>query len=271
LLIVTGWFATSCTLMDLLDGGEDEPRSPTAVPNSKRPPSIPTAAVATKEPSAASTRTPTPTPTPTPVPPEERYLDDLADAWADTDTVHFELDIDGKTYLDERETIELRSAEGDLKRPDQTSASAKVQISFASFTVKLVVIGNDAYTTNVLNGDWERAPSSFDFNPALLFDDRRGIGAVLEDLRDPRIGGRETIDGRSAQTLSGYVSDDDIEDLVAGSLQGNRIEITVWMDRATDQLLRISLSEPESVDDPTTWTIDFSDHNEPVTITAPDL
>jgi hypothetical protein len=276
LIVTAGWFTSGCGLMDFLGSFDGEaPPSATARPASNvsrtQPPSVPTPAVAIGEPASRPTRTPTATPTPTPIPPEVQFLNDLSAEWARTSTVHFELDVDGKTYLDDRETIELRSAEGDLKRPNQTAASAKVQIGFASFTVKLVVIGDEAYTTNVLNGDWERAPASFDFNPALLFDTRRGVGAVLEDLRAPELAGHETIDGRDAEILTGYVTANDIEDLVAGSLTGDRIEVTVWMDRATDQFLRISLAEPDSEDDPTTWTIDFSAHNEPLTITAPDL
>jgi hypothetical protein len=199
-------------------------------------------------------------------------LQDLADQWADTDTAHFDLDIDGKTYLDADENIELKSAEGDLKRPDQVSAKADVGVSFASFDVDLIVIGDDAYMTNFLNGDWERAPSNFDFNPALIFDDDSGIGAILEEMDDARIGGESQINGHDAVEISGTVPQGDVSKLVAGALEGDEIGIRLWMDAETSELLRISLSEPDDVEgDPTSWIITFSKHGAPVTIEAPDL
>ncbi len=204
--------------------------------------------------------------------PEEQYLEHLAAQWAETNTVHFELDIDGKTYLDVDENIELKSAEGDLKRPDEASAEARVGISFATFDVDLVVIGDDAYVTNFLNGNWERAPANFDFNPALIFDDEDGIGGVLAEMDDPRIGNTTTIDGQSAQQISGTVAQSDVTRLVAGALEGDEISVEIWMDTETNDLLRISLTEPDDVGgDPTSWTITFSDHGEAVTIDAPDL
>ncbi|MEZ4521756.1 MAG: LppX_LprAFG lipoprotein [Thermomicrobiales bacterium] len=204
--------------------------------------------------------------------PEDELLDDVANRWSETDTVHFDLDIDGNTYLDGNETIELKSVEGDLKRPDRAQAEASVQIGFASFDVGLVVIGDDAYTTNFLNGDWERAPSNFDFNPALIFDDDRGVGGVLENLDDVEIGDESTVDGTEVVEISGVVAQEDISQLVAGSLAGDEIRIKLLVDTETNDIIEISLAEPDDVeDDPTTWIISFSDHGEPVTIEAPDL
>lgn len=273
ILLCAGLFASSCSFTDVFRTGGDDADTP--------------AATATAESDAGVSRlgpknnhryfdTPPTSYDPSAfepvVTPEDQYLDDLAEQWAETDTVHFELDIDGKTYLDADENIELKSADGDLKRPDRARAEAKVGVSFASFDVDLVVIGDDAYMTNFLNGNWERAPANFDFNPALIFDDEAGIGGVLAEMDDPRIGGETTIDGRTAEQLSGTVSQSDVARLVAGALEGDEITVQLWMDSETNELLRISLTEPDDVDgDPTTWTITFSDHGKAVTIEAPDV
>jgi len=207
-----------------------------------------------------------------PATPEEIALEQLSDRWSATDTVHFELDIDGATYLDADGNIELKSAEGDLKRPDMASAEADVGIGFANFDVELIVIGDEAYMTNFLNGRWERAPGNFDFNPALIFDDRRGIGAVVEQLDNPRLNERAEVDGRAAIEISGTIPRREVSELVAGTLEGDPIRVSLWMAPETHDLLRISLREPDdATDDPTTWIITFSKHNAPVTIKAPDL
>ncbi len=203
---------------------------------------------------------------------EVRHLEAVADAWSETNTVHFELDIDGRTVLDADGNIELRSAGGDLKRPDMAQAEANVGVSFARFDVGLIIIGDEAYMTNFLTGDWERASSDFDFNPALIFDDQNGIGAVLEDMDDPQIGDEATINGRDTIEIAGTVPRENVSRLVAGTLEGDEFDVRIWFDQGTSDLLRISITEPEEAnDDPTTWIITFSDHGSPVSIEAPDL
>jgi len=278
--IAASALASACSVTDLLSpgDGEDSAQQPTA----------------TATPTVAPTATPVPrqargwpelrhryivTP-PTadydpgliPVPAEEQYIADAIESWSRTSSVHFELEVDGTTYLDVNETIELDSVEGDLKRPDRARAEADVQIGFASFDVGLVVIGDAVYTTNFLTGDWERGPADFDFNPALIFNDERGVAAVLEALDDVAVGAESTIGGTRAVEITGTVDQEQISQLVAGSLAGAEISVSVWMDAKTGELIQIRLAEPEEVDgDPTAWVISFSDHNDPVTIEAPDL
>ncbi len=203
---------------------------------------------------------------------EDQYIAEVAESWSRTSSVHFNLNVDGSTFLDVNETIELKSVEGDLKRPNRAQAEASVKISFASFDVGLVVIGDNVYTTNFLTGDWERGPSNFDFNPALIFDNERGVSAVLAKMEDVEIGNESTIGGTRTVELTGTVAREDISQLVAGSLDGDEIGVSLWIDADTGDLLQISLSEPDDVEgDPTAWIITFSERNEPVTINAPDL
>lgn len=204
--------------------------------------------------------------------PAEQLLEEAAEQWSDTDTVHFDLNVDGTTYLDVNETIELDSVEGDLKRPDQAKADASIQIGFASFDVGLIIIGDDAYMTNFLTGNWERAPSDFAFKPALFFDEEHGIGGVLESMTDVELGDESTVGGTRVTEVTGIVDQQDISQLVGGSLEGEEISVTLWIDSGSGDLLQISLSEPDDVDgDPTTWIIAFSKHNDPVTIEEPEL
>ena len=162
--------------------------------------------------------------------------------------------------------------------PSTETSSARIgrrltptsKIGFASFDVGLIVIGDDAYMTNFLTGDWEGAPSDFEFNPALLFDEDRGIGAVMNKMDDVELADESTVGGTKTVQLTGTVRQRDIREIVAGSLRGARIGVSIWIDATNGNLLEISLAEPDDVDgDAVTWTIRFSDHNEPVTIEAP--
>lgn len=268
LLLVCTLALSGCTWFGSDDGDDDAGSSGSAAATATSP--ARSTATATREPSPTPSPTREPSPTPTEaLSEEEQFLQDVADRWAETDTVHFELDIDGTVHLDANNTIELESAGGDLARPDRAAAEADISIGFADFDVSIIVIGDDAYMTNFLNGDWERAPGGFDFNPALLFDDSEGIANVLREMREPELLGTEQIDGREAQHTTGLVSQGVIDDLVAGSLTGNDIRIDVWADAENNDLLRITLAEPG--DDPVVWAIDFSNHNRELNIQAPDL
>jgi hypothetical protein len=262
---------TGCTVFGITIGEEEEATA-TPRPTATRTPS----ARATSTPRANSSPTPRATSTPrataTPVSEVERQLLALDEQWAETESVHFTLDIDGATYLDANEQIELKGAEGDLARPESAKATATIQGGFIPFDVEIVTIGDDAWVTNFITGDWEAAPAGFDFNPALLFSETEGLSAVLlNDLREAELLGIENIDGRRARHITGLVSEDDIEDLVAGALLGDDIRVDVWMDEETDEVLRLRITEPETEDDPTAWIMNFSDHNEPVEIEAPDI
>lgn len=270
LLLLTG-----CTVFGITIGGEED-STPTPRPAPTRTPSARATSTprttGTPRPSPTARATSTPRATATPVSEVDRLLAELDEQWAETNSVHFTLDIDGATYLDAGEQIELKSAEGDLARPESARATATIQGGFIPFDVEMVTIGDDAWVTNFITGNWEAAPAGFDFNPALLFSDTEGLSAVLlDDLRDAELVGTENIDGRRAHHITGLVSEDDIEDLVAGALLGDDLRVDVWMDENTAEVLRLRISEPETEDDPTAWIMNFSDHNEPVEIEAPDL
>ncbi len=99
------------------------------------------------------------------VPIEEQSPDVIIDQavarWDETETAHFVLEIDGATYLDNDEKIELSGAEGDLSRPQSVSAVASVAISLVTLDVSLIFIGDDAYMTDFLTGSWGPAPDDF--------------------------------------------------------------------------------------------------------------
>lgn len=279
LIIALCWLVSACSVSDVLDavrsdGEGDAPPAPTATPPVEDPDSDAwmTRHLGHRYYFSPPVNDYDPRRLGQPATPEERALDQLAQRWLETDSVHFELDIDGTTYLDADGNIELKSAEGDLKRPNMASAAADVGIGFANFDVEMIVIGDQAYMTNFLNGRWERAPGNFDFNPALIFDDRRGIGAVVEAIDNPRMTERAEVDGRAATEINGSIPRSEVSQLVAGTLEGDPILVSLWMDPETHDLLRISLREPDDAPgDPTTWIITFSDHGAPVTIEAPDL
>jgi lipoprotein LprG len=200
----------------------------------------------------------------------EQVLEAAREQWANTESAHFTLEVEGEAYLDADETIRLRSAEGDILRPDSMEASARIDVSVLVVDISLVAVGGEIYMTNFVSGRWERAPGDFRYDPSILFSDTDGIGPVLTELQDPQLGGTEQIDGQQTRMITGTVVADTVSEITAGAIQGESIPVTVWIGSEDNLIYRVVLTEPEGVREvPATWTLSLSNHNAPVTIEPP--
>jgi LppX_LprAFG lipoprotein len=193
-----------------------------------------------------------------------------AKQWDATNSAHFNLNVDGKTYLDSANTLELVSADGDILRPDSVNTSIKVNVAIATFDVKIIAIGDDMYMTSFVTGEWGPAPPDLGYNPAVLFSPTEGLSAVLPTLQNPTLGGTETVQGRETQIVTGTTTGDAIEAMTGGGLKGDSIATTIWIAKDNSDIVEIVLSAPSSNGgQPTKWTLVVTKQNEPLTITPP--
>lgn len=200
----------------------------------------------------------------------ERVLSEASDRWDETNSLHFELEATGDSYLDNDRTIMLLSAAGDLVRPSSVSATARLSIIIATVNANIIVIEDDAWWTNLITGNWEPTPEDFDYNPARLFNPDDGLGPIMQDIADPELHAVETIEGRSAHRVTGTVTGAQIRDITAGSIRGENIDVTIWIAENNFEVVRLYLSSPDGGNgEPTTWQLTFDDHNQDVTIDAP--
>lgn len=209
--------------------------------------------------------------TPSATPIANQILARASQRLAVTETVHFALKIDGETFIDDGGTIQLLEAEGDLLRPDRVRTTFRAKVLVPTITIELITVGEQSWTTNIITGDWEPAPPEFSYRPTILFDDQQGIGPVMGRVSEARQEEDEEIDGREAYHVSALVDRAIIEPITAGTMTGSPVAVDLWVDRETDDLLRIRLTEPpsEGRDNPATWTLDLSDHGDPVAIEPP--
>ena len=189
---------------------------------------------------------------------------------AETATVHFDLDVEGDTFLDGDENIRLLEAEGDLSRPDRVRASFQAQVLGQNITLQLITVGDQTWTTDLLTGEWQPAPPEFAYRPSVLFDNQEGIGPVMGRVEEAEQLEDEEIDGREAYHVRATVPEETIGPLTYQTMVGSPVTVDLWIDRETYDLLRARLSEPPAEGkEPATWTLDLSDHGEQVTIEAP--
>lgn len=219
---------------------------------------------------ASTTASAAPSPTPTPVT-AESVLESASAQWTDTESARFTLGVEGNAWLDDDESIRLVSAEGNIARPNSVKGSATINVAIiGEVDISIIAIGEDSYITNFVSGNWEEAPEDFSYNPAILFDDEDGIGPILTELESPELEGEETVDGRETRRVTGTVSAETVDEITAGSIQGEDIDVILWIDAETDELVQVELTEPEGVrENPATWTLQMSDHNAPVEIEPP--
>lgn len=215
--------------------------------------------------------TPAPTVVPTPTPTVARLLERASVRLADTTAVHYDLTITGDTFLDTTNTIRLLDAQGDLQRPDRVYSSFRAEVFGRTITLQLITVGPDSWTTDILSGNWVKAPAEFAYNPSVLFDNQNGIGPVMDRISEARRLDDTEIDGRPVYRIEAEVDEATIGPLTSYLLAGPIVTVNLWIDRETDDLLRAELSQPatDDGDEPITWTLDVSNHGEDISIEPP--
>lgn len=199
------------------------------------------------------------------------YLDQAIDRWNETEGARFSLEIEGETYLDEERSVRLLAAEGELSRPASVRADASIRASVVRLNISLIFIGDRAYMTDILTGQWGPAPEDFSYDPSVLLDNDEGLSAAIDAVIDPQFVAAEGSDD-DKRIISGSVPRDAIEVMTAGALDGEFIDVSVTIDPETFNLLAIRLAEEgESGNQPTVWIITISDHGEEFTIDEPEV
>ena len=187
-------------------------------------------------------------------------------------TIRFSLDIEGQTFVDSSGTIELLSATGSLVRPASVDTEFKVKVLRGlTFSVRMIVLGAERWTTDLVTGEWGPAPVEFDYDPGVIFDTADGIGPILSSVTGAVLGEDETIGDRPCRRVDAQIEESIIRRLTGGTMQGTPVAVQLWVDRESTDLRRVILREPSAPDGraPAAWTLDFSDHGEPITIDRP--
>lgn len=213
---------------------------------------------------------PAPSPVPETVTPQE-ILEAASARLAETQSVHFTLDVAGDTFIDSSKTIRLLGAEGDLVRPDRVQTTFQAEVLGRAVSLQLITIGEQSWTTNILTGEWGSAPLEFSYQPDVLFSTQDGIGPVMGRVKDVTRAPDEKIDGRDAYHVQAEVDESIVGPLTYYTIKGSPVAANLWIDRDTNDLLRAQLAEPSREDgsEPAVWTLDLSHHGQPVEIEPP--
>jgi lipoprotein LprG len=202
----------------------------------------------------------------------QSILANAASRFSQVSSFHFKLSIDGGVPLDAANTLALHDAEGDLSRPNSAQAKADVGFLGTSISIKFDSIGGDQFITNPITGAWESAPSGLGYNPAVLYDNSKGIARVLNALQGSKIASTERVDGLESYHITATVARADVQPIAAGAVASQSPEIDLWITKSQSDLVKLVLHDAAaSGKKSTTWTLELSQQNKPVTIERPNV
>lgn len=202
----------------------------------------------------------------------EDLLEVAAESIHNTESMTFIMKLEGTTYIDADKNIQLIGAEGIMQRPDRADVTfTAVFMGLQQISIRMITVGEDAWITDIVTGKWVPAPPEFGYNPSVLYDDEDGLGPVMGRMDDPEISGSEEISGRDAWHVTATVEGEVTQAMTSGTMRGSVQNLELWIDKETNDILQIRISEPEDEDleDPATWTLVLSDQNKEVNIEQP--
>jgi hypothetical protein len=208
---------------------------------------------------------------PTATPTTESILTSASQRLAQTQTVRFTLDIDGETFIDDAESIQLLEAQGLLVRPDRVQTDFKIRVlDSVTVSTSLITVGDQTWSTDLITGQWGPAPIEFGYDPGILFDNQGGIGPVIDRIQNATRLPEEELRGRDSYRFRAEVTQEIVGPLTMNTLRGAPITVDLWIDVESLDLLRARLAEPGGGDhDPAIWTLDLEDHDADLTIDPP--
>jgi hypothetical protein len=216
------------------------------------------------------------TPAATSDPKAQAVVDKARTRLDQVNTLHFVLSIDGDLFIDTAKTQRVKSAEGDLVRPDKVSASAKISAGPINASVKFIQIGDDVYMTNILTGKWEKSPGGLGYDPRVVFDKDNGVTAILGKVSGWQFIENTKINGVDTQHVRGPVPVQSVNALVANSMRGDTVDVDLYVEGKNNDIVRMVIGEqPVAVASGTVasrWTLDLSKQNDTsITISAPQV
>jgi lipoprotein LprG len=215
---------------------------------------------------------PTAVPTPTPTPRELSIQ--IADATRAAPSFHFDVELAGApVYADPNQIFTLLTMAGDLQRPDGVLASLRVSSVGGVVELRTVSLAGTQYLTNPITRQWQCVPPDFTFNPAVLFDPERGVEALIrEGFENVSLVGLEELEGRPHYHLRGTFDGELLLPISAYLLGNGPVEADIWADietRRAGQVVLVDTGTGSDEDEPSTWTLTFSEYGKEVDVRAP--
>jgi lipoprotein LprG len=220
--------------------------------------------------SACAGGAPAATPQPTPTPAE--LVARSGQAIQASQSFQFAIELTGKSvYTDSSRLFALRSMSGGVKRPDGAIAALKVRGAIGVAEIRTVSLAGKQYFTNPITRNWQCLEPGAAFDPSVLFDPQRGVGALLEQgVEQPELVGEEQLDGQPVLHLRGMLAAERLQAISVGLLGAGPVAIDLWANQATSRPIKLVLVDTATdPQEPSTWTMMLTGYDQEVDVRAP--
>jgi lipoprotein LprG len=201
----------------------------------------------------------------TELPPGADLVSAAATAMREVKTAHVVISAEGNVA-----DLPLRRADGVLTRSGDAKGSIQIEQLGTLIEYQFVVLGDTIHLKGVTGG-WQELPAflaSQIYDPSAILDPARGVVQVLTTATEAKTEAQETVNGRDAYRVGVKLDRTAVGALVPGVGEG--VTGQFWIDAQTKQLVKAVLRIPGQGTAPGgTVTINVSDIDAPVTITAP--
>lgn len=175
-----------------------------------------------------------PTPTPEPVDPRE-VLERTVEQLLAMESASFDLQhIVGSSNI--LPGVIMHRAFGKAVVPAQFDVTVEAELLFprSYLEIGMISIDEDAWMTNVLNGEWgEVTPSSLPIN---LADFGTTLAEIVEKVQSPELLDDDSFDGTAVYRVSGGVLSEDLAGLVPSAGTGFPVALEIWVEQETSVL-----------------------------------
>jgi lipoprotein LprG len=213
---------------------------------------------------------PSATPTATPTPAEISAR--IGRATQASKSLQFQIDLTGApVYSDSSHLFVITNIIGAIQPPDGALATLQVKSALGVAEIRTVSAGGKQYFTNPVSRQWQCLASGSAFDPAVLFDPARGIGALLQQgMEQIEFVGLESLDGAQVYHLRGILPAERTQPISAGLLGAGPVRADLWADTDTARARKLVLVDSATnAEQPTTWTLTFGQYDQPVEVKAP--
>lgn len=136
--------------------------------------------------------------------------------------------------------IEMSKVYGVADIPDKFRFTVEAEVSNTFVETGVVVIGEQAYMTNFLTGQWQEV--SKDILPLNFSNLGETLASIIGSVQEPTLVGSERWHDYNAYRIRGMVQSNDLSTLVPNAGDGFDIELELLVDRDQGLLLQVIIT-----------------------------
>jgi hypothetical protein len=185
----------------------------------------------------------------------------------DAQTAHFVLDSEGAP----KDGTWLVGGEGDLARPASFQGTLKVRASGSTLDLDVISADGTVYAQLPFASSFSVIdPAQFGFgDPGALLDPDTGISQLLAQADSAELGKERRVGGEVVREVTAELPGDLVEQILTSKDPSRPVDAKLSIASKTGELRRVELTGPFFTPDDATFTLELSDFDADVHITAP--